>query len=1239
MSYFKFKHIWVLVYLLLPFASIGQASTIKPSKEHNYIVKRTPRDSVKTIQSLLQLPVARQGAIVQYADGLGWVKQSVAVAAIDSSANSLDLVTFHEYDDLGRVSRQYLPFSSSSLNGSYLTNASNIQKTFYTERFGGNAKPYAEVRYDGSPLSIPVEQSAPGEALTMGNGHTVTMKNGVNDANEVPIWALDNTGKPKITRYYTPNSLLRIETKDPDGIVSVTYKTIEGLIVRSVKDYSGQKATTDYVYDDLNRLIWVLPPEFVKRYLDSGGAVSSGELSGSNELNIPSSSAYKLMPKASMTLKPGFVGQPGFSVSFGTGDIYANYAYSYRYDKAGRLACKRLPGIDSIYMAYDSYDRLVASQDGNLRAKGKWLYSRYDDKNRVVETGFVTNGITNQLTMQAKLDDVYGNGSYPLFDVQNGDAYTTNSYPRPADGTLEPIKYTFYETYNVPNCPAYEATLSYRKKDDVVVGLATVTRFKNLGTSEWNIAASYYDREGHVIQSVETGLLEAGVSKKLVLSTQYNFAGDVTNIRETQYVAGLTNTLEKRFEYNDNGSLRNAYVKLNLGTEEKVASYTYDRLGNVREKVYGGTSQKDLCKYDINGRLIQVNNPDDLSSTSLFAYRLGFDKPDKVGAGTPTAQYGGSISTMVWRSQTTGGVKQKKAYGFSYDGLDRLKAASYGDGETLGAKDYYAERNLNYDLNGNITGLTRTNGSGAASTYSNSYIGNQLQSVNSGAAYAYDANGNATTDGKNGYKLAYNELNLPSTVSTSAGALAITYKYDADGEMLLTKTPNGYVRYYVGSMVYEKQTSASFIAFSLAQHSEGVVLASGIFNYYLKDHLGNVRVVFHKAANGTLVVDQSTDYYPFGKSFENVNPNINRYLLTGKELQDQMVGSTPFGYYNFGARFYDPELGMWHSVDPAAESFYDFSTYNYCANNPLIYKDPNGKFWHIVAGAAIGGVINWAAHGFLLNKDGAVAFGIGAVAGAVTAATGGAAFVTAGGTATGGGGFVAGAFSGLVGYTYGTAFQSINNAAYFGDPMPTPKEFVIGAGISTLTAGLGNGLNSLAHGGSFWKGVPYANPTANLPKLETPKPTINTEGMRSTVNGPIPETNQAPAVPSSVDDLPNIGTMKNIGTKENPYWVKAADGGTNGLKFSGDKAVEHFEKHADQIMKVTGRSAYNLKNYVDDANWIIQNGTYSSKLNGYYYYMGNAAKGESLFSFVGLKNGGSAISTFHIKTATQLGLK
>ena len=44
-------------------------------------------------------------------------------------------------------------------------------------------------------------------------------------------------------------------------------------------------------------------------------------------------------------------------------------------------------------------------------------------------------------------------------------------------------------------------------------------------------------------------------------------------------------------------------------------------------------------------------------------------------------------------------------------------------------------------------------------------------------------------------------------------------------------------------------------------------------------------------------------------------------------------------------------------------------------------------------------------------------------------------------------------------------------------------------------------------------------------------------------------------------------------------------------------------------------------------------------LNGYYYFIGNSSKGKALFGFVGLKNGGNYISTFHIKSASELGLK
>ena len=87
---------------------------------------------------------------------------------------------------------------------------------------------------------------------------------------------------------------------------------------------------------------------------------------------------------------------------------------------------------------------------------------------------------------------------------------------------------------------------------------------------------------------------------------------------------------------------------------------------------------------------------------------------------------------------------------------------------------------------------------------------------------------------------------------------------------------------------------------------------------------------------------QATDYYPFGKSFEHVNVAQNRYLYNGKELQDQAIGGTPFGWYDYGARFYDPEIGRFHTNDPLAFKFFDLTPYGYAANNPIKLIDIGG---------------------------------------------------------------------------------------------------------------------------------------------------------------------------------------------------------------------------------------------------------------------------------------------------------
>jgi len=127
-------------------------------------------------------------------------------------------------------------------------------------------------------------------------------------------------------------------------------------------------------------------------------------------------------------------------------------------------------------------------------------------------------------------------------------------------------------------------------------------------------------------------------------------------------------------------------------------------------------------------------------------------------------------------------------------------------------------------------------------------------------------------------------------------------------------------------------------------HPEGVVRATGQGlspEYFLKDHLGSTRVVF----NGNGAVLQATDYYAFGMEHTpKAKENENRYLYNGKELQDEtFAGGVKLGWYDYGARFYDPEIGRWHVIDNKADKYYSWSPYVYAINDPVKFTDPDGN--------------------------------------------------------------------------------------------------------------------------------------------------------------------------------------------------------------------------------------------------------------------------------------------------------
>ncbi|WP_317129501.1 RHS repeat domain-containing protein [Chryseobacterium candidae] len=112
--------------------------------------------------------------------------------------------------------------------------------------------------------------------------------------------------------------------------------------------------------------------------------------------------------------------------------------------------------------------------------------------------------------------------------------------------------------------------------------------------------------------------------------------------------------------------------------------------------------------------------------------------------------------------------------------------------------------------------------------------------------------------------------------------------------------------------------------------------------YQYKDHLGNVRVSFAKNSTGVLEIVDSNDYYPFGMNHLKTGnayfgqDSFKKYKYNGKELQET-------GMYDYGARFYMPDIGRWGVVDPLAEKNRRFTPYNYAINNPIRFIDPDGR--------------------------------------------------------------------------------------------------------------------------------------------------------------------------------------------------------------------------------------------------------------------------------------------------------
>ncbi|MCM1762736.1 RHS repeat-associated core domain-containing protein, partial [Bacteroides uniformis] len=382
------------------------------------------------------------------------------------------------------------------------------------------------------------------------------------------------------------------------------------------------------------------------------------------------------------------------------------------------------------------------------------------------------------------------------------------------------------------------------------------------------------------------------------------------------------------------------------GTKITLADYTYDSFGRLSTKsLHGSAANKLTYAYNLRSWLTGI-------TSTRFTQNLYYN------TGVGTARYNGNISSMTWKS---GNESTVRGYKFTYDGLDRMLNATYG--ETAGIStnaNRFSENVTGYDKNGNIKGLQRygqlsSTAYGMIDNLTLTLNGNQLNRVddavtasaynggfefkngaNAADEYSYDANGNLTKDLNKGISgITYNFLNLPNAVTFSDGS-TITYTYGADGTKLRTVHKIGSTTTttdYCGNVIYENGVQKLLLT------EEGyITLSDSKYHYYLKDHQGNNRVVISQS--GT--VEETSHYYPFGGVFASAG-NVQPYKYNGKEL-DTKKG---LNWYDYGARHYDAVLGRFITVDALYDKHFKVSPYVYCGNEPVGRIDPDGNDWRV----------------------------------------------------------------------------------------------------------------------------------------------------------------------------------------------------------------------------------------------------------------------------------------------------